>query len=105
MPGFQPFVLTAVTLRRDMKRGSVTYYEALELTRKVQGHRRCVLGALRSPGGVVLALYGWDLPSTEDATLETKPQAPATQWNDARSTTAAPMGSEVDAIHSACAQC
>jgi predicted lactoylglutathione lyase len=68
------FVLTAVTLGvADLAR-SVRFYEALGLTRKMRATGDAV--AFFDAGGVVLALYRWDLLA-EDASLpdEPRPQA------------------------------
>jgi predicted lactoylglutathione lyase len=66
------FALTVVTLGvRDMAR-SVRFYEALGLTRKVRAAGDEV--AFFEAGGVVLALYGWDMLA-QDAALAAEPKA------------------------------
>jgi predicted lactoylglutathione lyase len=67
----QPFVLTVVTLGVSDFARSVRFYEALGLTRKMRATGDAV--AFFDAGGVVLALYRWDLLA-EDACLPDSPR-------------------------------
>lgn len=68
------FVLTAVTLGVTDFARSVRFYEALGLTRKMRATGDAV--AFFDAGGVVLALYRWDMLA-EDASLPDVPRPQA----------------------------
>ena len=69
-----PFVLTAVTLGVADFARSVRFYEALGLTRKMRATGDEV--AFFDAGGMVLALYRWDMLA-EDAALPLVPRPEA----------------------------
>lgn len=70
-PGFS---LTVITLGVSDMRRSVRFYEDLGLIRKVRATGDEV--AFFDAGGVVLALYGWDMLA-DDAALARSPRPPA----------------------------
>ena len=74
MTATAPFVLTVVTLGVSDKRHSVRFYEDLGLARKFKETGDTV--AFFDAGGLVLALYGWDLLA-EDASMTDLPRPQA----------------------------
>ena len=71
MPQAHPFVLTVITLGVADIRRSAAFYEALGLERRFKATGDEV--AFFDAGGVVLALYRWDLLA-EDAALADQPR-------------------------------
>jgi catechol 2,3-dioxygenase-like lactoylglutathione lyase family enzyme len=74
MPNRPPYLLNAVTLGVGDLARSVRFYEELGLTRKFRAAGDEI--AFFDAGGVVLALYPWDLLA-DDATVPNSPKPPA----------------------------